>query len=107
MSVALLQGAGAGVQAMSARRVGEGLESQAAEPLNAALVLVLIAGLPLGIALFFGAPYVFPLLRRGGRRRFDVALLRNPAHRHVRCGLELCFSGIGTQRTAHRFTCGH
>ena len=44
---AALQGISSGVQAMSARRIGEGKSSIAAVPLNAALMLCLLFGIPM------------------------------------------------------------
>ncbi|MEO1337136.1 MAG: MATE family efflux transporter, partial [Myxococcota bacterium] len=46
MSVAFLTGFSVGVQAMVARRIGEGRESVAAIPLNGTLVIILGLALP-------------------------------------------------------------
>ncbi|MEE2788357.1 MAG: MATE family efflux transporter [Myxococcota bacterium] len=62
MSVALLQGVGTGVQASAARRVGEGRGTRCADALNGALIIVLVVGVPLGGALWWLAPHVFPYL---------------------------------------------
>lgn len=62
MAGAFVMGLSSGVQAMAARRVGEGRESEAAVPLNGALLLALALGLPLTVALVAAAPFLFLLL---------------------------------------------
>ncbi len=62
MSQAFITGLGSGVQAIAARRKGEGDETNMARPLNGGLLLACIIGLPLAITLFFAAPYVFPFV---------------------------------------------
>ena len=53
---AALQGISSGVQAMSARRIGEGKSSIAAVPLNAALMLCLLFGIPMATWAYTNAP---------------------------------------------------
>ena len=53
---AALQGISTGVQAMSARRIGEGKSSVAAVPLNAALMLCLLFGIPMALWAYTNAP---------------------------------------------------
>jgi len=62
MCIAFLTGLSTGVQAMAARRLGEGRDGETAIPLNGGLLLAVCLGLPMSIAAFFAAPYVFPLL---------------------------------------------
>ncbi|MEM7675870.1 MAG: MATE family efflux transporter [Myxococcota bacterium] len=62
MSVAFLTGFSVGVQAMVARRIGEGRESVAALPLNGTLVIILGLALPWTVLLFLLAPTLFPLV---------------------------------------------
>ncbi len=62
MSVAILQGLGAGVQAISARRLGEKRDSEVAFSLNSGLILSLICGLPLSAVLWAFAPDLLSLL---------------------------------------------
>jgi len=62
MAVALITGLSSGVQAMAARRKGEGLENQTAIPLNGGLLLAVLIGLPSSILLFFFAEDLFPYL---------------------------------------------
>ena len=59
---AALQGISSGVQAMSARRIGENRPEVAAVPLNAALVIIVLLGVPMAIAAFVSAPSVVPTL---------------------------------------------
>lgn len=64
LSSALVIGLGAGVQAMSARRKGEGRTDEMAIPLNGGLLLVLCMGVPLALALILLAPMIFPFLNK-------------------------------------------
>jgi len=58
---AALQGVASGVQAMAARRMGEGRMKEVASPLNAALILVCVMGVPLAILAFRYADVLVPL----------------------------------------------
>jgi putative MATE family efflux protein len=62
LCMAFVTGLAAGVQAMAARRKGEGRDSETAIPLNGGLVMVLVLSIPLSIGLILAAPYVFPVL---------------------------------------------
>ena len=62
MAIAFILGLAAGVQALAARRLGEGRHSETAVPLNGGLLLALILGLPLMIGLYLLVPVVFPWL---------------------------------------------
>ncbi len=70
MAVAFFMGFAAGVQAMVARRMGEGRDSEAAYPLNGALIMITILALPVSIILFFLAPEILGFLND------DPALLK-------------------------------
>jgi len=59
---AFILGLSAGVQAMAARRVGEGRLSETAVPLNGGLLLALAIAVPWSAALIALAPEYFPLL---------------------------------------------
>ena len=59
---AFLTGLATGVQAMAARRLGEGRESETAVPLNGSLALSLLIGIPLTVVIWNAAPYLFPYL---------------------------------------------
>ena len=60
--VAFVTGLSAGVQAMSARRKGEGRDSETAVPLNGALFLAAVTAIPASIILYQLVPYAFPIL---------------------------------------------
>ncbi len=62
MCQALLMGVSSGVQAMAARRKGEGRRSETAVPLNGGLLIVVLVALPLSATLFFLVPDLFPYL---------------------------------------------
>ncbi len=62
MAVAFITGLSAGVQAMAARRVGEGRSSETAVPLNGGLVLAIVLSVPLSLLLILNAGRLFPLL---------------------------------------------
>ncbi|MDQ2068376.1 MATE family efflux transporter [Natronospira bacteriovora] len=62
MFQALILGIGTGVQAMAARRKGAGDTGVMAEPLNAGLMLCLLAGPLLSLPLFFAVPGFYPWL---------------------------------------------
>ncbi|NVK22192.1 MAG: MATE family efflux transporter [Kangiellaceae bacterium] len=70
MAVAFFMGFASGVQAMVARRMGEGRDSEAAYPLNAALLIITLLALPTSIILFFLAPKILGALNN------DPELLR-------------------------------
>lgn len=62
LAISLILGLSAGVQAMAARRLGEGRTTECAAPLHGGLLTALGAGIPLSIGLYFLTPYAFPLL---------------------------------------------
>jgi putative MATE family efflux protein len=62
MSVALVTGLSAGVQAMAARRHGEGRTALMAAPLNGALILAVVTGIPMTGLILLLIPHLFPLL---------------------------------------------
>ena len=62
MAMALVMGLSSGVQAMAARRKGEGRESEMAVALNGGLLLAIMIGLPILILLLWQAPVLFALL---------------------------------------------
>jgi len=53
-------GLGAGVQAMSSRRVGEGRNTQSAVPLNGGLLVGVAVAIPWSILVFLAVPALFP-----------------------------------------------
>ncbi len=62
MAVASITGLSSAVQAMAARRVGEGRESEAAASLHVGLAISLVVGLPASMLLIYLAPTLFPYL---------------------------------------------
>lgn len=60
MCQAIILGLGSGVQAMSARRKGAAEHSKTAEPLNAAILICLIAGPALSLPLYHAVPHFYP-----------------------------------------------
>lgn len=64
LAIAFIIGLSAGVQALAARRLGEGRESETAVPLNGGLILSLLIGLPLCAVLYLATPWAFGYLTR-------------------------------------------
>lgn len=62
LAMSFLMGLGSGVQAMVARRKGEGQESKMALPLNGGLLTALALSLPATFLLIYLVPYVFPFI---------------------------------------------
>ena len=62
MSVAFFQGFASSVQAIAARRLGEGRQDLSARPLNGALVVAVVLGLPVSYILYHLAPQIMGLL---------------------------------------------
>ncbi|MDX2145745.1 MAG: MATE family efflux transporter [Rhodospirillaceae bacterium] len=62
MCISVITGMSAGVQAIAARRKGEGRTTETAIPLNGGLFLSAVIGIPFSIALFFLAPWIFEWL---------------------------------------------
>jgi multidrug resistance protein, MATE family len=62
MAVAAITGLSTAVQAMAARRVGEGKLGEAAIPLNGGLLLSVAVGVPLSLLLIVLAPSFFPAM---------------------------------------------
>ena len=62
LSMAFILGLSTGVQAIAARRVGEGARGELALPLNGGLLLALLMGTPLAAALILLAPEIMALL---------------------------------------------
>lgn len=62
LAISFLMGMSSAVQALAARRAGEGKHDETAASLNGGLLLSLVLGLPLSVGLWFLAPVLFPLL---------------------------------------------
>ncbi len=81
MATALVMGLSSGVQAMSARRIGEGRADEAAVPLTGGLFLALAIGLPITFVVLAFSPTLLPLINDNpgvvdaGLPYFDARLL--------------------------------
>jgi multidrug resistance protein, MATE family len=62
MAVAFITGFSPAVQAIAARRIGEGRMDEVSAPLNGGLLLSLLIGLPITVALVLAAPAIFAAL---------------------------------------------
>ncbi|MBX7059257.1 MAG: MATE family efflux transporter [Leptospirales bacterium] len=62
LAASLILGLSAGVQAIAARRVGEGRLADTAEPLHAGIVVSICFGAPVAVALYALTPSIFPFL---------------------------------------------
>ena len=60
--IAVITGLSAGVQAMAARRVGEGRVNEAAQALHEGLLIAVGVGLPASALLILAAPWLYPLV---------------------------------------------
>jgi putative MATE family efflux protein len=103
MCIALIMGLSSGVQAMAARRVGEGRRDEAAVSLNGGLFLSLMAALPLSIVLFAMAPQLFAFLNNDAAVIADgVPYFRARVCAAVAVGMNYSFrgywNGVGLSR---------
>lgn len=89
-----LLGLGAGVQAMAARRVGEGREDEVAVPLNGGLVVGVCVGIPLSAVLIATAAGYFPWVSQDAAV-IDVGVpyLQARLVAMVAMGANVCFRG--------------
>ena len=62
MAVAVIMGLSSGVQAMTARRIGEGRADESAVPLNGGLFLAAVIGVPIAVVMYVLTPGFFPYL---------------------------------------------
>ncbi len=62
MAVAFFTGFAAGVQALVSRRMGQGRHEEAAWPLNGAILMIVIAALPVTLLLIFAAPWIMEVM---------------------------------------------
>ena len=93
--IALITGVSAGVQALAARRVGEGRLEHAAQPLHDGLFLALLVGLPAGAVLYAAAPWIYPLINDDPAVVADaVPYLRARLVAMVAVGMNFSFRGF-------------
>ncbi len=62
LAISFILGLATGVQALAARRLGEGKTDETAIPLNGGLMLALMIGVPLSLLLYWQAPNIMTLL---------------------------------------------
>lgn len=81
VAAAIFMGMAAGVQAMVARRVGEGRDSIAANPLNGALVTIFVVSIPMTFILIYASEPIMSLVNddpeviKHGVAYFDARLI--------------------------------
>jgi MATE family multidrug resistance protein len=94
LAISFIIGLSAGVQALAARRLGEGRHSETAIPLNGGLILSLLIGIPLAAIMIWLAPWAFslltddPLVREAGTPYLQARLMAMAA-----VGFNFCFRG--------------
>lgn len=94
LAISFIIGLSAGVQALAARRVGEGRHTETAIPLNGGLMLSLLIGLPLCAVLYSIVPHVYhflssdPAVVEQGVPYLQVRLLSM-----IAVGMNFCFRG--------------
>lgn len=94
LAQAFLTGLGSGVQAIAARRLGEGRTEDTAAPLHGGLLLSLAIGAPISLTLAILAPRIFPLMLQDKEviaiavPYFQVRVLAVAA-----VGMNFCFRG--------------
>jgi putative MATE family efflux protein len=62
LAISFIIGLSAGVQALAARRLGEGRHEETAVPLNGGLILALLIGIPACVVMVLATPFAFTLL---------------------------------------------
>lgn len=94
MCSSFITGLAAGVQAMAARRKGEGRDSETAIPLNGGLLLSALIGIPASVILIFLAPWIFELLSKDPAvREIGVPYLQARMVGMMALGMNFAFRG--------------
>jgi putative MATE family efflux protein len=94
LAIAFIIGLSAGVQALAARRLGEGRTTETAVPLNGGLVLALIIGVPACALLILVTPYAFDLLTEDPAvRELGVPYLQARILSMIAVGMNFSFRG--------------
>ncbi len=94
LAISFIIGLSAGVQALAARRLGEGRDSETAVPLNGGLILSLIIGLPLCIMLILAAPTAFEFLTDDpGVKELGIPYLQVRIVSMIAVGMNFSFRG--------------
>ncbi len=95
--IAVVMGLASGVQAMSARRVGEKRESVAAAPLNGGLLMAIGVGILISAVAYSLAPHLFAVLNPDPEVRADgVPYLRARVLAATAVGMNFAFRGYWT-----------
>jgi MATE family multidrug resistance protein len=94
LAISFIIGLSAGVQALAARRLGEGRDSETAIPLNGGLLLALMIGLPLCIILILATPYAFTFLTSDAEvRELGIPYLQIRIASMIAVGMNFSFRG--------------
>ena len=94
LAISFIIGLSAAVQALAARRLGEGRESETAIPLNGGLLLALMIGIPLCIALILLTPFAFNFLTEDPEvRELGVPYLQIRIASMIAVGMNFSFRG--------------
>ena len=94
LAISFIIGLSAGVQALAARRLGEGRNSETAIPLNGGLLLALMIGLPLCIVLILATPFAFNFLTGDPAvRELGVPYLQVRIASMIAVGMNFSFRG--------------
>ncbi len=94
LAISFIIGLSAGVQALAARRLGEGKRSETAIPLNGGLMLALLIGLPLCIILIMATPTAFTFLTDAPEvRELGIPYLQIRIASMIAVGMNFSFRG--------------
>jgi putative MATE family efflux protein len=94
LAISFIIGLSAGVQALAARRLGEGRHAETAIPLNGGLILALIIGLPLCLLLILATPAAFDFLTQDPAvREQGIPYLQVRIASMVAVGMNFAFRG--------------
>jgi len=94
LAISFIIGLSAGVQALAARRLGEGRDSETAIPLNGGLILALLIGLPLSIILVMASPTAFTFLTDAPEvRELGIPYLQIRIASMIAVGMNFSFRG--------------
>ncbi len=94
LAISFIIGLSAGVQALAARRLGEGRDAETAIPLNGGLMLSLLIGLPLSIILIMASPTAFTFLTDAPEvRELGIPYLQIRIASMIAVGMNFSFRG--------------
>lgn len=94
LAIAFIIGLSAGVQALAARRLGEGRTSETAIPLNGGLMLALLIGAPACVLLILATPFAYGFLTEDPAvRELGIPYLQVRILSMVAVGMNFSFRG--------------